>query len=141
MTNVGRLNYTKTGSKNLDFYLANHRLCFIFVTKDVVKIKIYWLMCISKLTVCFMHVLFVIRGQSIRVTLWGGLTDVLVEKKATHVGMCAVVVTCVSAKHYNSKCFWTMHPSHVQDNSLNSLTFNITCQTSSIYPAVHPPNS
>ena len=26
VTNVGRMNYTKTGRKNLDFYLANHRL-------------------------------------------------------------------------------------------------------------------
>nr|GEW14105.1 hypothetical protein [Tanacetum cinerariifolium] len=45
MNNVGRTNHQKTGSRNLDFYLANHR------------------------------------GQSIMVTLWGGLGDVLIEKK------------------------------------------------------------
>jgi hypothetical protein len=37
VTNVGRVNYTKTGAKNLDFYRANHRLEFIFFSKDVVN--------------------------------------------------------------------------------------------------------
>ncbi|GKE71308.1 hypothetical protein Tco_1529380 [Tanacetum coccineum] len=40
-----RTNHLKSGSKNLDFHLANHR------------------------------------GKSIRVTLWGSLRDVLIEKK------------------------------------------------------------
>ncbi|GJU47520.1 replication protein A 70 kDa DNA-binding subunit C-like protein [Tanacetum coccineum] len=44
VTNVGRITHQKSGSRNLDFYLANHR------------------------------------GQSIRLTLWGGLRDVLIEK-------------------------------------------------------------
>ncbi|GKA00636.1 replication protein A 70 kDa DNA-binding subunit C-like protein [Tanacetum coccineum] len=51
VTDVGRTNYTKTGSKNLDFYLANQR------------------------------------GQSLRVTLWGGLGDALIERKIKHAGM------------------------------------------------------
>ncbi|GJX03373.1 hypothetical protein Tco_0189289 [Tanacetum coccineum] len=45
VTDVGRTNYMKTGSKNLDFYLANQR------------------------------------GQSLRVTFWGGLGDALIERK------------------------------------------------------------
>ncbi|GKC23729.1 hypothetical protein Tco_1025879, partial [Tanacetum coccineum] len=45
VSNVGRTNHLNSGSKNLDFHLANHR------------------------------------GQSIRVTLWGNLGEVLVEKK------------------------------------------------------------
>nr|GEU31387.1 nucleic acid-binding, OB-fold protein [Tanacetum cinerariifolium] len=45
VTNVRRTNHLKSGSRNLDFHLANHR------------------------------------GQSIRVTLWGSLRDVLIEKK------------------------------------------------------------
>ncbi|GJX99786.1 replication protein A 70 kDa DNA-binding subunit C-like protein [Tanacetum coccineum] len=45
VTNVGKINHLKSGSKNLDFHLANHI------------------------------------GQSIRVTLWGNLREVLVEKK------------------------------------------------------------
>ncbi|GJU77502.1 reverse transcriptase domain-containing protein, partial [Tanacetum coccineum] len=45
VSNVGRTNHLNSGSKNLDFHLANHR------------------------------------GQSIRVTLWGNLREVLVEKK------------------------------------------------------------
>ncbi|GKE19947.1 nucleic acid-binding, OB-fold protein [Tanacetum coccineum] len=49
--NVGRTNHQKTGSLNLDFYLANHR------------------------------------GQSIRVTLWGALRFVLIEKKSKQAGM------------------------------------------------------
>ncbi|KAL6586368.1 hypothetical protein OROMI_001356 [Orobanche minor] len=51
VTNVGRTNQTRTGTKNLDFHLANQR------------------------------------GQSIRVTLWGGLGDALIEKKTKHVGL------------------------------------------------------
>ncbi|KAL6563274.1 hypothetical protein OROHE_005861 [Orobanche hederae] len=49
VTNVGRTNQTRTGTKNLDFHLANPR------------------------------------GHSIRVTLWGGLGDALIEKKTKHV--------------------------------------------------------
>ncbi|GJX81966.1 replication protein A 70 kDa DNA-binding subunit C-like protein [Tanacetum coccineum] len=45
VSNVGRTNHLKSGSKNLVFQLANHR------------------------------------GQSIRVTLWGNLEEVLVKKK------------------------------------------------------------
>ncbi|GJW12561.1 reverse transcriptase domain-containing protein [Tanacetum coccineum] len=51
VTNVRRTTYTTSGSKTLDFYLANQM------------------------------------GQSLRVTLWGGLGDVLVERKTKHVGM------------------------------------------------------
>nr|GFB46807.1 hypothetical protein [Tanacetum cinerariifolium] len=38
-----------------------------------------------------------------RVTLWGGLGDVLVERKTKHVGICVVVLIAMSAKDYNSK--------------------------------------
>ncbi|GJS16021.1 putative reverse transcriptase domain-containing protein [Tanacetum coccineum] len=69
ITDVRRTNYMKTGSKNLDFYLANQR------------------------------------GQSLRVTLWGGLGDVLVERITKHVGMCAIVLTSVSPKIYNNKLY------------------------------------
>ncbi|KAL6569800.1 hypothetical protein OROMI_014314 [Orobanche minor] len=69
VTNVGRTNQTRTGTKNLDFHLANHR------------------------------------GHSIRVTLWGGLGDALIEKKTKHVGLCPVVLTSVSAKNYNNKLY------------------------------------
>ncbi|GJU20076.1 replication protein A 70 kDa DNA-binding subunit C-like protein [Tanacetum coccineum] len=40
-----------------------------------------------------------------RVTLWGGLGDVLVERKTKHVGMCVVVLTAMSAKDYNNKLY------------------------------------
>ncbi|GJV88797.1 reverse transcriptase domain-containing protein [Tanacetum coccineum] len=69
ITNVGRTNHQKTGSRNLDFYLANHR------------------------------------GQSIRVTLWGALGDVLIEKKAKQAGMCPIVLTSADAKYYNNKLY------------------------------------
>ncbi|GJY97306.1 replication protein A 70 kDa DNA-binding subunit C-like protein [Tanacetum coccineum] len=65
VTNVRRTTYTKSGSKTLDFYLANQG------------------------------------GQSLRVTLWGGVGDSLIEKKTAHVGMCATVLTSMSAKTYN----------------------------------------
>ncbi|GJW29721.1 zf-CCHC domain-containing protein [Tanacetum coccineum] len=35
------------------------------------------------------------RGQSVRVTLWGGLGDVLIKKKTKHVGMSATVLTSI----------------------------------------------
>nr|GFA32363.1 hypothetical protein [Tanacetum cinerariifolium] len=40
-----------------------------------------------------------------RVTLWGGLGDVLVERKTNHVGMCVVVLTGMSMKDYNNKLY------------------------------------
>ncbi|GJY53205.1 replication protein A 70 kDa DNA-binding subunit C-like protein [Tanacetum coccineum] len=43
------------------------------------------------------------RGQSIRVTLWGALRDVLIEKKSKQAGMCLIVLTSVNAKYYNSE--------------------------------------
>ncbi|GKG22518.1 replication protein A 70 kDa DNA-binding subunit C-like protein, partial [Tanacetum coccineum] len=48
------------------------------------------------------------RGQALRVTLWGGLGDVLIEKKTKHVRMCAVVLTLMSVKNYNSKTRWNI---------------------------------
>ncbi|GKC16451.1 reverse transcriptase domain-containing protein [Tanacetum coccineum] len=42
------------------------------------------------------------RGQQIRVTLWGGLGDMLIEKRTRHVGLYPVVITAVSVKLYNS---------------------------------------
>nr|GFA07484.1 hypothetical protein [Tanacetum cinerariifolium] len=41
------------------------------------------------------------KGPSIRVTLWGGLEDVLIENKTKHVGMCPVVLTSTTTKYYN----------------------------------------
>ncbi|GJT97617.1 replication protein A 70 kDa DNA-binding subunit C-like protein [Tanacetum coccineum] len=45
------------------------------------------------------------RGQSLRVTLWGELGDVLVEKKTRHAGVCAMVLTGMSVKEYNNKLY------------------------------------
>ncbi|KAL6542407.1 hypothetical protein OROMI_024009 [Orobanche minor] len=45
------------------------------------------------------------RGQSVRVTLWGGLGDVLIEKKTKNVGLYAIILTSVNAKHYNNKLY------------------------------------
>ncbi|GJR23563.1 reverse transcriptase domain-containing protein [Tanacetum coccineum] len=72
VTNVRRTTYTKSGSKTLDFFLANQR-----------------------------------------VTLWGGLGDVLVERKTNHVGMCAVVLTGMSMKDYNNKLYLSSSSSTV----------------------------
>ncbi|GJY52472.1 nucleic acid-binding, OB-fold protein [Tanacetum coccineum] len=41
-------------------------------------------------------------GQSIRVTLWGGLGDDFIEKKTSNVGMYPVILTAMNAKHYNN---------------------------------------
>ncbi|GJS15441.1 DNA helicase PIF1, ATP-dependent [Tanacetum coccineum] len=77
VTNVGRTTYTKSGSKTLDFFLANQR------------------------------------GHSLMVTLWGGLGDVLVERKTKHLGMCVVVLTGMYVKDYNNKLFLSSSSSTV----------------------------
>nr|GEU98852.1 DNA-directed DNA polymerase [Tanacetum cinerariifolium] len=58
VTNVGRTTNQKSGSRTLNFYLANQR------------------------------------GQALRVTLWGGLRDVLIEKITKHAG-----IVVESSKH------------------------------------------
>ncbi|GJY18962.1 replication protein A 70 kDa DNA-binding subunit C-like protein [Tanacetum coccineum] len=45
------------------------------------------------------------RGRSLKVTLWGGVGDSLIEKKTTHVGMCAIMLTSMTAKTYNNKLY------------------------------------
>ncbi|KAL6559239.1 hypothetical protein OROHE_006608 [Orobanche hederae] len=77
VTNVGRTTHQKSGSRTLDFFLANKR------------------------------------GQSIRVTLWGGLGDILIEKKTKHVGLCPVVITALNAKQYNNKLYLSSSSSTV----------------------------
>ncbi|GJU88955.1 RNA-directed DNA polymerase, eukaryota, reverse transcriptase zinc-binding domain protein [Tanacetum coccineum] len=69
VTNVGRITYQKSGSRTLDFSLANGS------------------------------------GQAIRVTLWGGLGDALIEKKTSNVGLYPVVMTAMNVKLYNNKLY------------------------------------
>ncbi|KAL6513881.1 hypothetical protein OROHE_019337 [Orobanche hederae] len=45
------------------------------------------------------------RGQSVRVTIWGSLGDVLIEKKIKRAGLHAVILTSVNAKLYNNKLY------------------------------------
>ncbi|GKB20040.1 reverse transcriptase domain-containing protein [Tanacetum coccineum] len=61
-----------TGSRTLDFYIAN----------------------------C--------RGKSIRVMLWGGLDELLVEKRTHHVRLYLIVLTAVTVKLYNSNTSSTL---------------------------------
>ncbi|GJT08975.1 reverse transcriptase domain-containing protein [Tanacetum coccineum] len=44
-------------------------------------------------------------GQAIRVTLWGGLGDALIEKKTSNVGLYPVVLTAMNVKLYNNKLY------------------------------------
>ncbi|GKF25030.1 ATP-dependent DNA helicase PIF1-like protein, partial [Tanacetum coccineum] len=67
VTNVGRTVQQKTGSKTIDFHLANSR------------------------------------GQSVRVTLWGSLGELLIEKRTSHVGVYVIVLTCLTVKQCNSE--------------------------------------
>ncbi|GJQ97093.1 ATP-dependent DNA helicase PIF1-like protein [Tanacetum coccineum] len=69
VTNVGRTVQQKTGSKTLDFHLANSR------------------------------------GQSVRVTMRGSLGELLIEKRTNHVGVYAIVLTCLIVKQYNSRLY------------------------------------
>ncbi|KAL6585559.1 hypothetical protein OROMI_002203 [Orobanche minor] len=45
------------------------------------------------------------RGQSVRITLWGSLGDVLIDKKTRNIGLHAVVLTVVNPKLYNNKLY------------------------------------
>ncbi|GKC31866.1 ATP-dependent DNA helicase PIF1-like protein [Tanacetum coccineum] len=45
------------------------------------------------------------RGQSVRVTLWGSLGELLIEKRTNHVGVYAIVLTCLTVKQYNSRLY------------------------------------
>nr|GEV66277.1 hypothetical protein [Tanacetum cinerariifolium] len=74
VTNVGRITQTRTGSKTLDFYMAN---CSTSSTLIVDDTKIPFLMRLNSDD----------RGQQIRVTLWGGLGDMLIKKRTRHVGL------------------------------------------------------
>ncbi|GJZ64159.1 DNA helicase PIF1, ATP-dependent [Tanacetum coccineum] len=51
--------------------------------------------------------------HSLRVTLWGGLGDVLVERKTKHVEMCAMVLIGMSVKEYNNKLYLSSSSSTV----------------------------
>nr|GEW85883.1 hypothetical protein [Tanacetum cinerariifolium] len=50
---------------------------------------------------------------SLRVTLWGGLDDALIERKTKHVGMRAIVLTAVSLKIYNNKLYFSTSSSAI----------------------------
>ncbi|GJZ86190.1 ATP-dependent DNA helicase PIF1-like protein [Tanacetum coccineum] len=69
VTNVGMTTTTRSGSKTLDFHLANNR------------------------------------GQSVRVTLWGGLGEMLIEKRTRRVGLYPIVLTAMSVKLYNNRLY------------------------------------
>ncbi|GKC38270.1 replication protein A 70 kDa DNA-binding subunit C-like protein, partial [Tanacetum coccineum] len=87
VTNVRRTSYTKSGSKTLEFYLANQRL--VLLTAYISFVLQSW----DGYDFCLMK-----QGQSLGVTLWGELGDVLVEKKTKHAGVCAMVLTGMSGK-------------------------------------------
>ncbi|KAL6524715.1 Replication factor A protein 1 [Orobanche hederae] len=42
-------------------------------------------------------------GQAMKVTLWGGLCDVLIEKKIKHSGICPILITSTVARTYHNK--------------------------------------
>ncbi|GJT55832.1 reverse transcriptase domain-containing protein [Tanacetum coccineum] len=45
------------------------------------------------------------RGHSMRVTLWGGLGEMLIEKHTRHVGLYPIVLTALSVKLYNNRLY------------------------------------
>ncbi|GKE28427.1 reverse transcriptase domain-containing protein, partial [Tanacetum coccineum] len=81
VTNVGRITHQKTGSRTIDFSLANDS------------------------------------GQAIRVTLWGGLEDALVERKTNNVGLYPMVLTVMNVNLYNKKLYLSRGSfSHILDD-------------------------
>ncbi|GKB25887.1 hypothetical protein Tco_0865288 [Tanacetum coccineum] len=47
----------------------------------------------------------VVGGQSVRVTLLGGLGEMLIEKRTRHIGLYPIVLTAMSVKLYNNKLY------------------------------------
>ncbi|GJS03115.1 ATP-dependent DNA helicase PIF1-like protein [Tanacetum coccineum] len=56
------------------------------------------------------------RGKSLRVTLWGHLSDMLIKKQTRHVGLYPIFLTAMSVKLYNSKTFRLSNSSAIHDN-------------------------
>ncbi|GJW14020.1 hypothetical protein Tco_0018153 [Tanacetum coccineum] len=86
--------HLKSGSRNLDFHLANHRLVIVYAVNPFILDSV-----LKSFNV------FENKNQSIQVTLWGALGDLLIEKKTKHAGMCLVIVISTSAKFYNNKLY------------------------------------
>nr|GEU77788.1 hypothetical protein [Tanacetum cinerariifolium] len=86
----------KSGSRTLDFYLANSRL----LTFSTVIIHVPYLAAniIFFKNSCPM-------GHVVRVTLWGGLGEKLIKKRTCHVGLYPVVLTSLSIKLYNNRLY------------------------------------
>ncbi|GKB41787.1 hypothetical protein Tco_0886729 [Tanacetum coccineum] len=51
------------------------------------------------------YLIDVVGGQAVRVTLWGGLGEMLIEKRTYHVGLYPNVLTALSVKHYNNRLY------------------------------------
>ncbi|GJU63954.1 ATP-dependent DNA helicase PIF1-like protein [Tanacetum coccineum] len=65
-----------------------------------------------QLTLCY-SLPFSKQGQSVRVTLWGGLGKMLIEKQTRHVRLYLIVLTAMYVKLYNNRLYlsntsWTM---------------------------------
>ncbi|GJW41115.1 replication protein A 70 kDa DNA-binding subunit C-like protein [Tanacetum coccineum] len=75
------------------------------------------------------------RRQSLRVTLWGGVGDSLIEKKTAHVGMCAIMLTSMTVKTYNNKLYLSSTSSMViYDNDDISSLQELRSVTSLVEP-------
>ncbi|GKA08652.1 hypothetical protein Tco_0687983 [Tanacetum coccineum] len=64
-------------------------------------------------------------GQQIRVTLWGGLGNMLIENRTRHVGLYPVVITSMSVKLYNNRLYLSSTSSTliVDDEKIHLLTW------------------
>nr|GEW01898.1 zf-CCHC domain-containing protein/DUF4219 domain-containing protein/UBN2 domain-containing protein [Tanacetum cinerariifolium] len=67
------------------------------------------------------------KGQSVKVTLWGGLGEILIEKCTRHVGLYPIVLTTMSMKLYNIKPIM----------SINFLLLKITLTSSAAETTLH----
>ncbi|GKC06514.1 DNA helicase PIF1, ATP-dependent [Tanacetum coccineum] len=81
------------------------------------------------------HTFLCTKGYSLKVTLWGGLGDVLVKRKTNHAGMCAMVLTGMSVKDYNNKLYLSSSSSTViyDDNDIPCIQ-ELKSDSSSVQP-------
>nr|GEZ77559.1 hypothetical protein [Tanacetum cinerariifolium] len=77
------------------------------------------------------------KNQSIRVTLWGGLGDVLIEKKTKHVSMCPVVVSKHAHKLYLSSSSSAMIFDDAEIPALKTLSLYENSGVNSKNPSLH----
>nr|GEV49461.1 hypothetical protein [Tanacetum cinerariifolium] len=83
----------------------------------------------SGLKTLYFHLVNNRRGQSVRVTMWGGLGEMLIEKQTCHVRLYPIVLTAMSVKLYNSKPYSVYHGIELAKELLSAVSTGAKART------------